>query len=67
MNIPNTMGPPIIAAVPEFTPAKSQAFSNEAPAGFHNVAFALEGSGEIRFELQFVRHDASGVRQHPVR
>jgi hypothetical protein len=44
MNIPNTPGPPITAAVPERTPACSQAVSNEAPAGFHKVALGLEGS-----------------------
>src|SRR4051794_19082019 len=47
MNIPNTTGPRIMATEPEFTPAKSQASSNEAPAGFQSVAFALEGSGAI--------------------
>ena len=45
MNIPNTSGPPMIATVPERTPACSQAASNEAPAGFHSVALGLDGSG----------------------
>src|SRR5438477_10853095 len=47
MNMANTPGPPIIATMPERTPAKSHAFSNEAPAGFQTVAFGLEGSGAI--------------------
>ena len=45
MNMPNTSGPPMIATVPERTPARSQAASNEAPAGFHSVALGLDGSG----------------------
>ena len=45
MNISNTTGPPITATVPARTPARSQAASNEAPAGFHKVALGLEGSG----------------------
>ena len=35
------------AAVPDVTPACSQAASNEAPAGFHNSAFGLAGSGAV--------------------
>jgi hypothetical protein len=35
----------MIATVPEFTPACSQAASNEAPDGFHSVALGLDGSG----------------------
>ena len=45
MNMSNTSGPPITATVPERTPARSQAASNEAPAGFHKVALGLAGSG----------------------
>ena len=38
-------GPPMIATVPLPTPARSQAASNDAPAGFHSVALGLDGSG----------------------
>ena len=37
----------MMATVPESTPARSQAASNEAPAGFHRVALGLDGSGAI--------------------
>ena len=50
MNMPNTSGPPMIATVPERTPARSQAASNEAPAGFHRVALGLDGIGRDRVD-----------------
>ena len=37
----------MIATMPEPAPARSQAASNEAPAGFHRVALGLDGSGAI--------------------
>ena len=47
MNMPNTVGPPMIATAPELTPAASQAASNDAPAGFHKMALGLDGSGAV--------------------
>ena len=95
MNIANTPGPPMIAMVPERTPARSQAASSDAPDGFHRTDLGLDGSAAIestlrvnttrlRFgevgavesgvekllvalELQLVRHDITGIRQHAFR
>jgi len=52
MNMPNTLGPPMTAAPPERMPAKSQAASNEAPDGFHKLAFGLDGSGASEATLR---------------
>ena len=109
MNIPNTSGPPIIATVPERTPARVagglERSSRRIPqrgfgigrirrdradrpgqddplslrrvrlvligiAAMHDQVGAIEGGGEkllVALEFQFVRHHASGVRQHAVR
>ena len=42
----------MMATVPERTPARSQAASNDAPAGFHSVDFGLDGSGAIASMLR---------------
>ena len=64
MNIPNTYRAADDGDMPVPTPARSQAASKEAPAGFHKVALALEGSGAsapilrgqmTRFRLRRVR------------
>ena len=52
MNMSNTEGPPMIATVPEVTPASALAVSKEAPAGFHSVAFGFAGSGAVARTLR---------------
>src|ERR1043166_38073 len=52
MNMANTPGPPIIATVPERTPARSQAASNDAPDGFHRIDLGLDGSAAVESTLR---------------